>query len=97
MAIGARTIQVTGGCTILSLTQIIMFNFVPLSDRGLYRGILGLTWAFASAIGLPIVHRSVLECRTFSMTHLRSWRSIRRKGFLALAFLWLSTDHRLLD
>ncbi|KAJ3556504.1 hypothetical protein NM688_g1993 [Phlebia brevispora] len=54
MLIGARAVQGMGGGGILSLTSIILSDLVPLKDRGLYNGLIGLTWGFASAIG-PLI------------------------------------------
>ncbi|KAJ7062825.1 iron permease [Mycena amicta] len=51
MLIAARGI---GGGGILSLTQILIADLVPLSERGLYQGIVSLVWAIASGIGPPI-------------------------------------------
>ncbi|GJE93488.1 MFS general substrate transporter [Phanerochaete sordida] len=52
--IAARTVQGIGGGGILNLTEIITSDLVPLAERGLYQGILGLTWSFASGVGPPI-------------------------------------------
>ncbi|KZT52008.1 iron permease [Calocera cornea HHB12733] len=52
--IAGRTVQGLGGGGILSLAEIIISDLVPLRERGLYQGILGMVWAFASAIGPPI-------------------------------------------
>ncbi|KAJ7432135.1 iron permease [Mycena galericulata] len=54
MMIAARTIQGIGGGGIINLCEIIISDLVPLSERGIYQGILGLTWSFASGIGPPI-------------------------------------------
>ncbi|KDR69579.1 hypothetical protein GALMADRAFT_77246 [Galerina marginata CBS 339.88] len=54
MLIAARTVQGIGGGGIINLSEIITSDLVPLAERGLYQGILGLTWAFASGIGPPI-------------------------------------------
>ncbi|KAH8828833.1 major facilitator superfamily domain-containing protein [Flagelloscypha sp. PMI_526] len=51
--IGAR-IQGIGGGGILSLSEIIVSDLVPLSERGLYQGLLSLVWAFSSVLG-PII------------------------------------------
>ncbi|KAH8829805.1 major facilitator superfamily domain-containing protein [Flagelloscypha sp. PMI_526] len=49
--IGARTIQGIGGGGILTLSEIIVSDLVPLSERGLYQGLFNVVWAFSSAIG----------------------------------------------
>ncbi|KIK65195.1 hypothetical protein GYMLUDRAFT_220462 [Collybiopsis luxurians FD-317 M1] len=49
--IAARAVQGLGGGGILSVSSIIVSDLVPLKERGMYNGIIGLTWAFASAIG----------------------------------------------
>ncbi|OCH96143.1 iron permease [Obba rivulosa] len=54
MLIAARAIQGIGGGGIINLTEIITSDLVPLAERGIYQGILGLTWSFASGIGPPI-------------------------------------------
>ncbi|KAJ7598412.1 iron permease [Mycena floridula] len=54
MLIAARTIQGIGGGSILNMVEIIVSDLVPLAERGLFQGIIGLTWAFASAIGPPL-------------------------------------------
>ncbi|KAJ7477181.1 MFS general substrate transporter [Mycena galericulata] len=54
MMIAARGIQGIGGGGIINLTEILTADLVPLSERGLYQGILGLVWSFASSIGPPI-------------------------------------------
>ncbi|KAJ7721609.1 iron permease [Mycena metata] len=51
MMIGARGI---GGGGILALTQILLADLVPLSERGLFQGLIGVVWAFASSVGPPI-------------------------------------------
>jgi MFS family permease len=58
-------IQGIGGGTILNLSDIIISDLVPLSERGIYEGLLGLTWAFASGVGPPIV-RFLLSVRVYS-------------------------------
>ncbi|KAB5595945.1 Glycerol-3-phosphate dehydrogenase [Ceratobasidium theobromae] len=52
--IAGRTIQGIGGGGILTLTDIIVADLVPLADRGPYLGIVGAVWAVASAIGPPV-------------------------------------------
>lgn len=54
MMIAARVIQGVGGGGILNLSDIIVSDLVPLAERGIYEGLLGLVWAFASGIGPPV-------------------------------------------
>ncbi|GAA5985852.1 hypothetical protein JCM11641_005320 [Rhodosporidiobolus odoratus] len=54
MVIGGRSIQGVGGGAILTMTEIVVTDLVPLAERGAYFGILGAVWALASAIGPPI-------------------------------------------
>ncbi|KAJ7762782.1 iron permease [Mycena maculata] len=54
MMIAARTIQGIGGGGIINLSEILTADLVPLAERGLYQGMLGLVWSFASSIGPPI-------------------------------------------
>ncbi|KAJ6506277.1 iron permease [Mycena vitilis] len=54
MMISARVVQGIGGGGILTLTQILLADLVPLSERGIYQGLIGLVWAFASSVGPPI-------------------------------------------
>jgi MFS family permease len=37
-----------GGGGILTLTQIITADLVPLAERGMYQGLLSLMWCLAS-------------------------------------------------
>ncbi|CAK5275820.1 unnamed protein product [Mycena citricolor] len=43
-----------GGGGILNLTEILIADLVPLAERGLYQGLVGLMWSLASSIGPPI-------------------------------------------
>ncbi|KAJ7265870.1 Mfs1.1 [Mycena haematopus] len=54
MMIAARAIQGIGGGGIINLTEILVADLVPLAERGLYQGLIGLVWSFASSIGPPI-------------------------------------------
>ncbi|KAF7365715.1 MFS domain-containing protein [Mycena venus] len=54
MMIAARAIQGIGGGGILTLTEIITADLVPLAERGLYQGLIALVWALASFSGPPI-------------------------------------------
>ncbi|KAJ7584101.1 iron permease [Mycena floridula] len=54
MLIAARTIQGIGGGSILNMVEIVVSDLVPLAERGVFQGIIGLTWAFASAVGPPL-------------------------------------------
>ncbi|KAG8916187.1 hypothetical protein FRC01_003309 [Tulasnella sp. 417] len=54
MLIAGRAIQGVGGGGILSLTEIVVADLVPLSQRGAYLGLIGSVWAVAAAIGPPV-------------------------------------------
>ncbi|KAG8906510.1 hypothetical protein FRB99_006730 [Tulasnella sp. 403] len=54
MLIAGRTVQGVGSGGIMSLTEIIIADLVPLRQRGTYVGLTGAVWAIASAIGPPI-------------------------------------------
>ncbi|KAF7357230.1 MFS domain-containing protein [Mycena sanguinolenta] len=54
MMIAARSIQGVGGGGILTLSEIITSDLVPLAERGLYQGLLALIWALACYSGPPI-------------------------------------------
>ncbi|KAJ7727424.1 iron permease [Mycena maculata] len=54
MMIGARAIQGIGGGGILTLTEILTADLVPLAERGLYQGLLAMVWALAAYTGPPI-------------------------------------------
>lgn len=62
-------VQGIGAGGIFSLSEIILSDLVPLSERGLYKGILGLTWAAASTLG-PIIVSHLLS---HSACVLRVW------------------------
>ncbi|KAJ7636318.1 iron permease [Roridomyces roridus] len=55
MMILGRSIQGIGGGGIIALAEIITTDLVPLAERGIYQGLLGLVWCLASFIGPPIV------------------------------------------
>ncbi|GAA5883071.1 hypothetical protein JCM8547_003794, partial [Rhodosporidiobolus lusitaniae] len=54
MVLAGRGIQGVGGGAILTMTEIIVTDLVPLAERGSFFGIIGAVWALASAIGPPI-------------------------------------------
>ncbi|KAG6909191.1 hypothetical protein DXG01_001705 [Tephrocybe rancida] len=52
--IASRTVQGLGGGMILSVTNIIIGDLVPLQERGFVSGVLGLSWALSAAFG-PLI------------------------------------------
>lgn len=52
--IAGRTVQGLGGGGIASLCQIILSDMVPLRERGLYTGLIAMTFTIASGIG-PVI------------------------------------------
>ncbi|GJE91677.1 MFS general substrate transporter [Phanerochaete sordida] len=49
--IAARAVQGAGGGGILAITSIIISDLVPLRERAIYNGFIGLVWAVACALG----------------------------------------------
>ncbi|KAH8833360.1 major facilitator superfamily domain-containing protein [Flagelloscypha sp. PMI_526] len=78
--IAARTVQGIGSGGILSLSEIIISDLVPLVERGAYQGFLILTWALASAIG-PVIGGSLAE--------RASWRWLFYMNVPISAIAWL--------
>ena len=62
MLIGARVVQGMGGGGILSLTEILIGDLVPLAERGVYQGLVGLTWAFAAVSFFLLFLNPQREC-----------------------------------
>ncbi|KAH8823750.1 major facilitator superfamily domain-containing protein [Flagelloscypha sp. PMI_526] len=58
--IAARTVQGIGGGGILNLSDIIISDLVPLSERGTYQGLKSLTWGLSSTLG-PVIGGSFAE------------------------------------
>lgn len=54
MLITARAIQGIGGGGLITLVNICISDLFSLRNRGTYFGIIGMVWAFASAVG-PIL------------------------------------------
>lgn len=52
--IAGRTVAGIGGGGILASVEIVVADLVPLAERGLFFGILGMVWAISSAIG-PVI------------------------------------------
>ncbi|KAI0729744.1 iron permease [Fomitopsis betulina] len=63
--IAGRAVQGLGGGGISTTTAIIVSDLVPLKERGLYNGLIGIGWAVASGIG-PIVGGA--------LAHHKQWR-----------------------
>ncbi|GEM12857.1 exocyst complex component sec6 [Rhodotorula toruloides] len=53
MAIAGRSVQGIGGGAILTMSEIIVIDLVPLAERGAYMGILGAVWVIARQFNLP--------------------------------------------
>ena len=51
MMVSGRSIAGIGGGGILASVEIVVADLVPLAERGLFFGILGMVWAISSAIG----------------------------------------------
>lgn len=51
MLIVARAVQGIGGGGLIILVNICISDLFSMRKRGAYFGLIGMTWAFASAIG----------------------------------------------
>lgn len=85
MLIASRAIQGVGGGGILAMTEIIVADMLPLSERGVFSGIIGCIWAFASAIG-PLIGGALAK----------RWQWLffinLPLGILALTLVWIFLD-----
>ncbi|KAJ6609469.1 hypothetical protein B0H10DRAFT_2297310 [Mycena sp. CBHHK59/15] len=50
MMIAARAVQGISGGGIITLEEILTSGFVPLAERGVYQGVIGLTWSLCTSI-----------------------------------------------
>ncbi|KAJ7505900.1 major facilitator superfamily domain-containing protein [Mycena galericulata] len=85
MLIAARAIQGIGGGGILTLTEILTADLVPLSERGLYQGVLAVVWAAAAFSGPSI--GGALSSRG---THTWRWLFFLNLPLSAIAFVLVS-------
>lgn len=53
-SLASTVIQGIGDGGIISLSEILIADLVPLAERGTWEGLLGAVWAIASALGPPI-------------------------------------------
>lgn len=82
----AIAVQGLGGGAITFLSLTLTADLVPFNERGLYQGMLSLAWAFASAIGPPIVSFGMQMLLLTLITIVKGW-CLRRKSVVALAVL----------
>ena len=54
MLLAGRAVQGLGAGGLMVLSNIIVSDLFSLRERGLYLGLIGMTWSFASAIG-PVI------------------------------------------
>ncbi|KAJ7229116.1 iron permease [Mycena pura] len=88
MMIAARGI---GGGGIVTLSEILTADLVPLAERGLYQGLVGFVWSFASAIGPPIGGALANEGHTWRWLF---YLNLPLTGIaFMLVFLFLSVRH----
>ncbi|KAF8160345.1 iron permease [Mycena galopus ATCC 62051] len=62
--LAGRTVQGFGGGGILALTNIILADLVPLRERGVYNGLIGITWSVAAAIG-PVIGGALAQASSW--------------------------------
>ncbi|EKM60198.1 uncharacterized protein PHACADRAFT_132704 [Phanerochaete carnosa HHB-10118-sp] len=88
--IAARTIQGAGGGSILAISAIIISDLVPLAERALYNGFIGLTWAVATAMG-PIVSGALAENGQWRWLFYLNLPLAGAAGVLVVLFLKIKT------
>ncbi|KAH9933591.1 iron permease [Epithele typhae] len=88
--IAARTVQGIGGGGIINLASIITSDLVPLAERGLYQGLLVLTWAFAAGVG-PVIGGSFAQKVTWRWLFYLNLPLAGIAFFLAMIFLRVRT------
>ncbi|KAI0685402.1 Mfs1.2 [Cytidiella melzeri] len=88
--IAARTVQGAGGGAIQAVTSIIVSDLVPLQERGLYSSLIGLTWAFAAAIG-PLVGGALAQNGQWRWFFYMNLPIIGLAAILVIAFLRMNT------
>ncbi|KAJ9112554.1 hypothetical protein QFC19_000571 [Naganishia cerealis] len=88
MLIASRALQGIGGGAIMSLTQIIIGDIVPLAKRGIYNSFFGAVWGISSCVG-PVLGGILAQ-------HGNNWRwcfflNLPTAG-IALAALYFSLN-----
>lgn len=88
---GFTAVQGIGTGGILALSEIVLSDLVPLSERGAYQGAIGMTWAIASVLGPIIVCSSSAMFESILTDY--SGRSFRSEQELHMerSFLWVSS------
>ncbi|TFY71508.1 hypothetical protein EVG20_g1505 [Dentipellis fragilis] len=85
-----RTIQGVGGGAIVSVTQIILSDLVPLRERGTFSGLIAIAFTIASCIG-PVVGGSLAQNGQWRWLFYLNIPISGVTAALTLAFLKLKT------
>ncbi|KAJ7172241.1 MFS general substrate transporter [Mycena filopes] len=93
MLIVGRVVQGMGGAGILTVSTIIISDLVPLSDRGVFNGILQLTWCVATGIG-PVSGGILAQNGHWRWIFYLNLPIAPVSGILATAFLNLKVPRR---
>ncbi|KAJ7278817.1 major facilitator superfamily domain-containing protein [Mycena rebaudengoi] len=88
--IAGRTVQGIGAGSLTSLTQIVLSDLVPLSERGLFHGLIGLAWAIASFIG-PVLGGILADHRAWRWLFYLNIFTSAFAAVLVILFLRLKT------
>ncbi|KAH9933608.1 iron permease [Epithele typhae] len=88
--IAARTVQGIGGGGIINLATIITSDLIPLAERGLYQGLLVLTWSAAAGVG-PLIGGTFSEKVTWRWLFYVNLPLAGIAFFLAMIFLRVRT------
>ena len=85
-----RVIQGSGAGGILTLTEALITDLIPLRQRGNYFALIGVVWAFGSVSGMSLVDTiSAISSRYADSRSHRStrWRSACPRACVALDLL----------
>ncbi|EKM56789.1 uncharacterized protein PHACADRAFT_254111 [Phanerochaete carnosa HHB-10118-sp] len=88
--IAARTIQGAGGGGLLAITSIVISDLVPLAERAMYNGLVGLTWGLAAAMG-PVVGGALAQRGQWRWLFYLNLPLTGFAAILVVAFLKLQT------